>query len=75
MNSTTSSGSINERTFIRNRRNSDANCLFSPSYSGTISQIETNHDDDHTEDDSVDLFPTLNTISPRLTTMQFSQQH
>ncbi len=67
--------SINDRTFIRNKRNSSANSVFSPSRSAISSAIEMN-DDDHNEDDThdVDLFPTLNTLTPRLT-MQFSQPH
>jgi len=74
-NSSASNISINERSFMRNKRNSTANCLFSPSRSATSSTVETNDDDqnDDDNDDDVDLFPTLNTIPPRLA-MQFSQQ-
>ncbi len=64
-----------ERVMMRNKRNSTANCLFSPSRSATSSAIEITNDENQIEDDNdgVNLFPTLNTISPRLT-MQFSQQ-
>jgi hypothetical protein len=64
-----------EQSFMRSKRNSTVNSLFSPSRSATSSVIEIN-DVDQTEDNNnndVDLFPTLNTISPRLT-MQFSNQ-
>jgi hypothetical protein len=59
---------------MRNKRNSTVNALFSPSRSATSSVIEIN-DAEQTEDDNndVDLFTRLNTISPRLT-MQFSHQ-
>ena len=57
---------------MRNKRNSTVNASFSPSRSATSSVIEIN-DTEQTEDDNndVDLFIRLNTISPRLT-MQFS---
>ncbi len=64
-----------DRPYLRNKRNSTANAVFSPSRSAVSSIIDMN-DDDYNEDDmhDVDLFPTLNTITPRLT-MQFSQPH
>lgn len=55
---------------MRNKRNS----LFSPTRSAISSVIESIDDDQNNENNNdVDLFPTLNTISPRLA-MQFSQQ-
>ena len=62
---------------MRNQRNSTVNSIFSPRRSAISSSIETNDDEGNNDDNThrVDLFPTLNTLSPRLT-MQFSQiQH
>jgi hypothetical protein len=61
---------------MRNKQN--ANSLFSLSRSTTSSLIETNdlnqnEDDANNNNHDVDLFPTSNPISPRLT-MQYSHQ-
>lgn len=64
---------------MRNKRMSISKSLFSPTRSAISSVIEINDDENNHPNNNnritndVDLFPTLNTISPRLT-MQFSQQ-
>ncbi len=65
-----SNTNMNDRSFLRNKRNSTANCVFSPTRSEISSVIEMNDHEDDTHE--VDLFPTLYTIPPRLT-MQYSQ--
>ncbi len=69
--------SITERSYMRNKKNANANSLFSLSSSATSSLIETNdlnqNEDDANNNHDVDLFPTSSTISPRLT-MQYSHQ-
>ncbi len=67
--------SSTDRPYFGSKRNSTANSIFSPSRSAVSSTIEMNDDDRNDDDDThnTDLFPTLNTIAPRLT-MQFSQQ-
>ncbi|CAF4634968.1 unnamed protein product, partial [Rotaria socialis] len=65
---------INEQRLIRHKQNSSNNSLLSLSASTASSLIETLDLDQNGDDsDDIDLFPTLNRISPRLR-MQFSQQ-
>ncbi|CAF4459488.1 unnamed protein product [Rotaria socialis] len=65
---------INEQRLIRHKQNSSNNSLLSLSASTASSLIETLDLDQNGDDsDDIDLFPTLNSISPRLR-MQFSQQ-
>ncbi|CAF2937296.1 unnamed protein product [Rotaria sp. Silwood2] len=69
---TPSNSYTNERRLSPNKQNSMDNSLFSLSLStASSSLIDLDQNDD--ESNNVDLFPTLNTISPRLA-MQFSHQ-
>ena len=65
---------ISEQRSIKHKQNFSNNSLLSLSTSAASSLIETLDLDQNGDDsDDIDLFPTLNSMSPRLR-MQFSQQ-
>ncbi|CAF2127842.1 unnamed protein product, partial [Rotaria magnacalcarata] len=65
---------ISEQRLIQHKQNSSNNSLLSLSASTASSIIETLDLDQNGDDsDDIDLFPTLNSMSPRLR-MQLSQQ-